>query len=141
MTVNDFIAGVGFARTKNIRLAIKNTGHECVIPPPLILLSLTAINSFLGKSTGKGGLALWTHNLKNIDIISKYNDSFYHGPAMKIGAGVMGGDAAQAASQQGYRVVVGSCPTVGAADGYTQGGGHSLLTGLYGRATTCWNGK
>ena len=53
---------------------------------------------------------------------------------MKIGAGVMGGDAALAASQQGYRTVVGSCPTVGAAGGYTQGGGHSLLTGLYGLA-------
>lgn len=53
---------------------------------------------------------------------------------MKMGAGVMGGDASLAASEQGYRVVVGSCPTVGVVGGYTQGGGHSLLTGLYGLA-------
>ena len=43
-----------------------------------------------------------------------------------------GGDAAAFASQSGYRIVVGSCPTVGAAGGYTQGGGHSFLSGLYG---------
>ena len=51
---------------------------------------------------------------------------------MKVAAGVMGGDALLAAHQQGYRVVVGSCPTVGVAGGFTQGGGHSLLSGLYG---------
>lgn len=53
---------------------------------------------------------------------------------MKMGAGVMGGDASLAASKQGYRMVVGLCPTVGVAGGYTQGGGHSLLTGSYGLA-------
>lgn len=132
--VNDFIAGVNFARAKNIRLVIKNTGHECAIQSSALSSMLTAIHSLLGKSTGKGGLALWTHNLNSIDIISTYDSSYYHGPAIKVGAGVMGGDAAVAASQQGYRIVVGSCPTVGAAGGYAQGGGHSLLTGLYGLA-------
>lgn len=51
---------------------------------------------------------------------------------MKIGAGVTGGAASEFASRHGYRMVIGSCPTVGAAGGYTQGGGHSLLTGAYG---------
>ncbi|KAM3420753.1 hypothetical protein BST61_g4001 [Cercospora zeina] len=53
-------------------------------------------------------------------------------PAVRLGAGVMGGDAAEFVSQYGHRLVAGSCPTVTPAGGYTQGGGHSLLTGLYG---------
>ncbi|RYP64882.1 hypothetical protein DL771_008559 [Monosporascus sp. 5C6A] len=53
---------------------------------------------------------------------------------MKVAAGVQGADAAHYAFQHGYRVTVGSCPTVGLVGGYTQGGGHSLLSGLYGLA-------
>ncbi|KAJ5956778.1 hypothetical protein N7501_011057 [Penicillium viridicatum] len=98
------------------------------------VLSLLSVKPFLGKSTGKGGLALWTHDFNDIDILANYSSSYYQGPAMKMSAGVMGGDASLAASEQGYRVVVGSCPTVGVVGGYTQGGGHSLLTGLYGLA-------
>ncbi|KAG6368282.1 hypothetical protein INS49_002486 [Diaporthe citri] len=65
------IAGVRFAKEKNIRLTIKSTGHD-----------------FCG----------------NI------------------------------ASARGYRVVGGSCPTVGLAGGFTQGGGHGPLGGAYGLA-------
>ncbi|KAJ9492128.1 hypothetical protein VN97_g1088 [Penicillium thymicola] len=115
--VTDVVAGVHFAEAHNIRLVIRNTGHD-----------------FLGKSTGKGALALWTHDFNDIDILANYSSSYYQGPAMKMGAGVMGGDASLAASKQGYRMVVGLCPTVGVAGGYTQGGGHSLLTGSYGLA-------
>lgn len=63
-----------------------------------------------------------------------YNASYYSGPALKVGAGVRGADAAEFAAQYSYRVVVGDCPDVGLAGGYTQGGGYSLLTGLYGLA-------
>ncbi|KAJ5516393.1 hypothetical protein N7527_007953 [Penicillium freii] len=104
---------------------------QCVSSP---VLSLVGVKPFLGKSTGKGGLALWTHDFNDINILANYSSSYYQGPAMKMRAGVMGGDASLAASEQGYRVVVGSCPTVGVVGGYTQGGGHSLLTGLYGLA-------
>lgn len=112
---DDVAAGLSFAKEQNIRLVIKNSGHD-----------------FSGRSTGKGALSLWTHNLDSMELISTYNASYYSGPAIKIGAGVSGGAAAEFASKYGYRIVVGSCPTVGAAGGYTQGGGHSLLTGAYG---------
>lgn len=36
------------------------------------------------------------------------------------------------AALHNYRVVIGDCETVGLAGGFTQGGGHSLLSGLYG---------
>ncbi|KAL5322954.1 hypothetical protein ACEPPN_007479 [Leptodophora sp. 'Broadleaf-Isolate-01'] len=114
-SVPDVVAGIKFAREKNVRLVVKNTGHD-----------------FIGRSTARGALALWTRSLKSIDVISSYTSKSYHGPAVKIGAGVTGGDAAAALSKIGYRMVGGMCPSVGAAGGYTQGGGHSMLTGLYG---------
>lgn len=41
-------------------------------------------------------------------------------------------EAYEAADSEGYRVVGGSCPTVGITGGYSQGGGHSALSSLYG---------
>lgn len=88
--------------------------------------------SYLGKSTGRGGLALWTHNLDSIAITANYTSSYYTGPAIKLGAGVIASEAYIAAAAAGYRVVGGTCPTVGIAGGYSQGGGHSLLSSKYG---------
>jgi hypothetical protein len=51
---------------------------------------------------------------------------------MKMGAGTQAYLAYEAAHQFGYRVIGGTCPTVGLAGGYTQGGGHSALSSLYG---------
>lgn len=39
---------INFARNNNIRLVVKNTGHD-----------------FSGKSGGAGALSIWTHNLKD----------------------------------------------------------------------------
>lgn len=90
--------------------------------------------SYFGKSTGKGGLALWTHNMNTTDIISDYTSAVYCGPAMKLGAGVISSQAVVAAGAAGYRAVTGNCGTVGVAGGYSQGGGHSILTNIYGMA-------
>ncbi|KAJ2978300.1 hypothetical protein NUW58_g7538 [Xylaria curta] len=83
---NDVAAGLAFAKKQNIRLVIKNSGHD-----------------FNGRSTGKGALSLWTHNLKSMEVIPAYKASYYRGPAIKIGAGVQGGEAAAFASAHGYR--------------------------------------
>ncbi|PKS05905.1 hypothetical protein jhhlp_007736 [Lomentospora prolificans] len=111
----DVIAGIEFAKANDVRLVIKNTGHD-----------------YLGKSTGKGGLALWTHNLKSTEIIKNYESDYYNGPALKLGAGVQGWEAYTVANDNGYMVVGGTCSTVGIAGGYTMGGGHSTLSSLYG---------
>ncbi|KAJ6035994.1 FAD binding domain protein [Penicillium herquei] len=108
-------AGVQFAQENNVRLVIKNTGHDC-----------------MGKSTGRGGLGLWMHNLNSIDVLSNYSSPYYHGPALKLGAGVVTSAAYEAASRNGLRVVEGDCPSVGIAGGFTQGGGHSILSSQYG---------
>ena len=93
----------------------------------------TYISSYLGKSTGKGGLAIWTHNLKSIEFLD-YKSKNYNGPAIKMGAGVQAFEAYYAANAKGLRIVGGFCPTVGLAGGYSQGGGHSMLASTYGLA-------
>ena len=49
-----------------------------------------------------------------------------------MGAGTQAAAAYEAAHALGYRVMGGTCPTVGLAGGYTQGGGHSVLSSTYG---------
>ena len=63
-----------------------------------------------------------------------YESSAYSGPAMKIGAGVLGYEMLQTAHNNGFVAVTGECPTVGVAGGYTQGGGHSALSTSFGLA-------
>ncbi|OAA39747.1 FAD-binding, type 2 [Metarhizium rileyi] len=112
---NDVKAALDFVKKHNIRLTVKNTGHD-----------------FLGKSTGKGSLALWMHNLRGITTVADYNSVGYKGPAARVEAGVIGGEALSVLSQQGYRIITGTCPSVGLAGGFSSGGGHSLLASAYG---------
>ncbi|KAI1424998.1 hypothetical protein F5Y12DRAFT_749218 [Xylaria sp. FL1777] len=113
-STGDFQAAVRFARDHNIRLVIRNTGHD-----------------YLGKSTGAHSLALWTHHMKSIQLL-EYQSTQYTGPAIKVGAGVEGIEAYQFAASHGLVVVGGNCPTVGFAGGFTQGGGHGPLASRYG---------
>ena len=91
-------------------------------------------NSFNGKSTGYGALSLWMFNLKTTEIMDLYESDTYIGPAIKLGPGVIAGEAYSAAAKAGYRVVGGECASVSLAGGYTQGGGHSMLNSAYGMA-------
>ena len=72
------------------------------------------------------------HNLKTTEVITHYNSSYYSGTALKVGAGIIGAEALEAAQSAGLRVVGGSCPSVGITGGFTQGGGHSTLSSQYG---------
>ncbi|KAI6091641.1 FAD-binding domain-containing protein [Hypoxylon rubiginosum] len=118
-TAADFQAAVRFVKRHNIRLVIRNTGHD-----------------YLGKSTGAHALSLWTHHLKAMELIPEYRDSgsAYQGPAIKLGAGVEALEAYEFAHSHGLIVVGGNCPNVGLAGGYTQGGGISILSSKYGLA-------
>lgn len=113
----DVQQAIAFAASKNIRLVIRNTGHD-----------------YLGRSTGAGSLAVWTHHLKDITHIPSYESSHYSGSAFKVGAGVQGFELMAAARDQGLVTVGGECPTVGIAGGYTQGGGHSAVSTSFGLA-------
>ena len=89
--------------------------------------------SYLGKSTGAGGLSIWTHYLKDIKFLN-FTSPKYNGPAIKVGAGIQDAEAYLAADRHGVVFVGGDCATVGAAGGYTQGGGHSALSSRFGLA-------
>ncbi|KAK6074152.1 FAD binding domain-containing protein [Seiridium cupressi] len=113
---DEIVAAVNFSRERNVRFVIRNTGHD-----------------YLGRSTGAGSLAIWTHHLKIIEPLD-WEDCAYNGRALKLGAGVLGYEALTAAHELGLVVVSGECPTVGVAGGYTQGGGHSALSTEFGLA-------
>ncbi|XXH05344.1 hypothetical protein Hte_011770 [Hypoxylon texense] len=112
---SDFQEAIKFTREHNIRLVIRNTGHD-----------------YLGKSTGAHALSIWTHHMKSMDFIETYESDKYTGPAVKVAAGVESIEAYTFANSHGAMVVGGNCPTVGLAGGYTQGGGHGPLASKYG---------
>lgn len=102
---SDFQKTVKFAQEHNIRLVIRNTGHD-----------------YNGKSTGAGGLAIWTQFMKDQELLN-YTSPTYSGKAVNMGAGVEVIESYRFAHQHGLVSVGGDCPTVGVTGGWTQGGG------------------
>ncbi|KAF2200040.1 FAD-binding domain-containing protein, partial [Delitschia confertaspora ATCC 74209] len=113
-------AGVDFARENNLRLLIRNTGHD-----------------FMGRSAGWGSLAINTHSFRSTEFNKKYSGpGGYTGAYATLGSGVQARDIYKKAFEQTPKQVIvgGECPTVGYAGGYLQGGGHGPLAGIYGMA-------
>ncbi|KAF6750575.1 FAD binding domain-containing protein [Ephemerocybe angulata] len=111
---------IDFARKNNLRLSIRNTGHD-----------------FMGRSTGWGSLVLNTHAFKDVSFVKKYTGpGTWRGRAVTVGAGIQGRELLRLANKQSppQVVVTGECPTVGLAGGYIQGGGHGPLATFYGMA-------
>ncbi|KAF7718297.1 Isoamyl alcohol oxidase [Penicillium ucsense] len=114
--VDDVQKTIQFAQDHNIRLVIRNTGHD-----------------YLGKSTAPGGLALWMHNLKATEYL-QYRSCSYEGPALRLGAGIQGFEGMAAAHAQNKVILTGNCDSVGVVGGYSQGGGHGQLASMVGLA-------
>lgn len=117
-SVEQLQKAVIFAKERNLRLVIRNTGHD-----------------FSGKSSAPNSFQINTSRLKGI----KYTDEFIpigarasSGPAVTIGAGVLAGELYNATAEGGHTVVAGACSTVGVAGGFIQGGGISILSPLRG---------
>ncbi|EKJ71921.1 hypothetical protein FPSE_07924 [Fusarium pseudograminearum CS3096] len=108
---------VNLARSLNLRLVIKNTGHD-----------------FNGRSAGAGALSLWMQRFKSIQYFKDFKTPSYSGPAMKVAAGVIGSELYEAADKYGVTAVGGEGMSVGFAGGYLAGGGHSPLSPIYGLA-------
>lgn len=129
-SARDVATAIRFANNYNIRLVVRNTAHEYVLPNSGSLALLTFLSSYFGRSTGAGSLAIWTHHLKSQEVV-QWSDRLYTGPALKLGAGVQGYDSVEFADAHNLTSVPGECPTVGLA-GFTLGGGHSPLSTSYG---------
>ncbi|KAI5118822.1 hypothetical protein M0805_009400 [Coniferiporia weirii] len=121
LNANDIIAAFNFSRDTGVPLVIKNTGHD-----------------YKGRSSGPGTLAIWTHNFQNLS----YDPSFVPEgcpsssakPGVTLGAGVRHAELYAFADANKITVLGGTDPTVGAAGGYFQGGGHSALSNMFGLA-------
>jgi hypothetical protein len=118
-SVEDIQAAINFAVKYNLKLVVKNTGHD-----------------YLGRSAARGSFVVWTHNMKNIT----YNPAFVPqgGPesdgydAVTLGVGVQWYEAYAAVDQYGRMIVGAGCSSVGAAGGWLAGGGHGILSPTYG---------
>lgn len=93
---NHIKAGLDFARDYNLRLVVRNTGHD-----------------FIGRSTGWGSLIIRTHNLQDVKWIKRYNGpGKYRGRAVTLGAGIQGRDILTQAQAQKppQALMTGECP-------------------------------
>ncbi|TGO08749.1 hypothetical protein BTUL_0193g00010 [Botrytis tulipae] len=111
---SDYQATLAFATKRNLRLVVRNTGHD-----------------YFGKSSGDGALAIWTHHIRDFKFLD-YTSKGYTGKAMVIGAGLQVLEATTLAHTQGLTIVGGATASVGISGGYTQGGGHGPLLSKYG---------
>ena len=110
-----------FAREYNIRLVIKNSGHD-----------------FLGRSTGAHSLSIWTRHLLEFEIQDTFVPSEYINAsdpvpedAVTVGSGWPAVPLLEALAPHGKVAITGGDQTVGLG-GYLSGGGHSLLSGWKG---------
>ncbi|EPS38898.1 hypothetical protein H072_7337 [Dactylellina haptotyla CBS 200.50] len=114
-------AGVKFAKKYDIRLIIKNTGHE-----------------FLGRSSGAHSLRIWTHNMRKVEFTESFKPKncakVATHSAVTVGAGMQWRDLVIQAAPHKKLLVTGGNPTVGCIGGFLQGGGHSPVSSKYGMA-------
>ncbi len=112
-------ATLQFAYTHNIRISIKNTGHD-----------------FFGRLMVPNSLAIWTHNLDNLDFYPNF--TAHNCPSAneenigEMGAGVVAGDSYRFFGSHGMDVTGGYEQSVGIAGGFGQGGGLGDFTTTYG---------
>jgi hypothetical protein len=119
----DLAAAVLFAREHGLRVVVKGTGHD-----------------YLGRSSSAESLMLWTRRMSDIRVHDSFTptgggEEFGEGvPAVTLGAGVRWLDAYQALTTHGRYVQGGGCTSVGAAGGFTQGGGFGSFSRRFGTA-------
>lgn len=119
---NDIATSLVFAHKHNLRVVVKNTGHD-----------------MLGRSMGEHAFMIWTHQLKDREIKSKFVPAGCSADAkeravVRLSAGVQWSEAYDLVAASPDFVVGGLSVngTVGAAGGWLTGGGHSLVSPSYG---------
>ncbi|KAF2149665.1 FAD-binding domain-containing protein [Myriangium duriaei CBS 260.36] len=119
-------AAVKFAAAHNVRLCVKNTGHD-----------------YLGRNLGYGCLSIWTYGLQGISftnnwqpstgVASRHKRQSSSGQtAVTYGAATQWAQVYAAADKAGVNVVGGADGSVGAGGGWPLHGGHGHLANTYG---------
>ncbi|KAJ5336689.1 hypothetical protein MYU51_005755 [Penicillium brevicompactum] len=112
-TAEQIQQAVAFAQTHNLRLAIRNSGHD-----------------YIGRSTAPESLQIFTNGMKDIKFVDNFVPTGApggkgEGHAVTYAAGVNLAELYQAAGDKKRTIQGGASHTVGAAGGYIQAGGHS----------------
>lgn len=116
----DVTTAFAFARSHNITISVKNSGHD-----------------YMTRNLQRGSLLLWVHQLQNMS----YHEIFVpegcgaertYGPVLTVGTGVSADDATIFATAHNTTLLVGSTPTVAVSGGWVLGAGHSVLAPVYG---------
>jgi FAD/FMN-containing dehydrogenase len=110
------------AKANNIRLIVKNSGHD-----------------YVGRSSGSNALSIWVHHMKGITIHEtgfqpQHCNLVIDGVAITAGGGTQMLEAYRETAAINYTVVGGGGRTV-ALGGFLTGAGHSILSPHYGLAT------
>ncbi|KAK3900418.1 putative fad binding domain-protein [Staphylotrichum tortipilum] len=114
-TVRHVQAAVNFARNNNVRLIIKNKGHD-----------------FGGRALGAGSLSIWTHHLDDFEFLPHYRKGRYSGPVAHFGAGLEQYMLFNYMSRYNITMVGSGVRTIGANGGWFAHGGHGNLASFYG---------
>ncbi|PSS14859.1 hypothetical protein M430DRAFT_105128 [Amorphotheca resinae ATCC 22711] len=118
-SASDVRAALDFSREHGIRLSIKNSGHD-----------------YLGRSSLKNSLALWMRKLdgmsRNRSFVPEGCSNFAATDTITTAAGVNSDEVYKFAEDQGITFIGGYASTIGVSGGWVQGGGHSVLSPVYG---------
>ncbi|KAI0646623.1 FAD-binding domain-containing protein [Trametes meyenii] len=118
-SVSDVQAALRFSKRTGVRLSVKNKGHD-----------------YKGRSSGKDTLALWVTGLKSLSHDAHFRpegcSTTYD--AITVGTGVLTQDVYEFADKVNRTVIGGYHQTIGFSGGYLLGGGHSILSPVYGLA-------
>ncbi|KAI8950396.1 FAD-binding domain-containing protein [Xylaria longipes] len=110
---------VKFAAEHNLRLRIKNSGHD-----------------YTGRSSGVGSLAIWTRHLTSTEAVSTFVpegcDNVEGHDVVVAGSGVNVEELYNWGAENGQVTIGGYTTTVGAAGGYILGGGLGPLVPIFG---------
>ncbi|KAI1134260.1 FAD-binding domain-containing protein [Hypoxylon sp. FL0543] len=118
--VSDINVALNFAREYQVPLVIKNSGHD-----------------YMTRNSQKGSLALWVHKLQSLVFHENFvpegcTGNLNVGRAVTVGTGVSTNDIHNFAQKHESTFIGGYSPTVAASGGWVLGGGHSVLSPVYG---------
>jgi FAD/FMN-containing dehydrogenase len=124
---DDIAAALVFARANGLRVAVRGTGHD-----------------YCGRSGTPGALLIWTHRMRQTTVHESFRAAGAPRdpdgaptagvPALSVAAGTRWLEAYRALEGLGLLASGGGCTTVGAAGGFTLGGGYSSFARRFGTA-------
>jgi hypothetical protein len=119
-SVDDISSAFVFAKRYNQTLSIKNSGHD-----------------YLGRNSRKGSLGLWMKNFgahisRDREFVPQGCSGFDTRDTITTDASVNFDEVYQFADAEGVTFIGAYASTVGTSGGWVQGGGHSVLSPVYG---------